>query len=98
LGHSSIKMTVDIYGHWIPGANREAVNKLPFLVAGSKLNYHRCGKSGCSKRDVYADGGLVLCEACVRSTLTDWMVRHRELESARTSSNVPVAVAMAACD
>jgi hypothetical protein len=22
LGHSSIKMTVDIYGHWIPGANR----------------------------------------------------------------------------
>jgi integrase len=31
LGHSSIKMTVDIYGHWIPGANRQAVNKLPSL-------------------------------------------------------------------
>jgi integrase len=30
LGHSSIKMTVDIYGHLIPGANRQAVNRLPF--------------------------------------------------------------------
>jgi len=32
LGHSSIKMTVDIYGHWIPGSNRQAVNKLPSLT------------------------------------------------------------------
>ena len=31
LGHSSSKMTVDIYGHWIPGANRQAVNRLPGL-------------------------------------------------------------------
>jgi hypothetical protein len=28
LGHSSIQMTVDIYGHLIPGSNRGAVNKL----------------------------------------------------------------------
>ena len=28
LGHHSIQMTVDIYGHLIPGANRGAVNKL----------------------------------------------------------------------
>ncbi len=28
LGHSSIKMTVDIYGHWIPSSNRAAVNRL----------------------------------------------------------------------
>lgn len=28
LGHSSIKMTVDIYGHLIPGSNRGAVNRL----------------------------------------------------------------------
>jgi len=32
LGHSSIKMTVDVYGHFIPGANRQAVNKLPSLA------------------------------------------------------------------
>jgi len=29
LGHSSIKMTVDVYGHLVPGANRKAVNRLP---------------------------------------------------------------------
>jgi len=28
LGHSSIKMTVDVYGHLIPGSNRDAVNQL----------------------------------------------------------------------
>lgn len=28
LGHSSIKMTVDIYGHLIPSSNRQAVNQL----------------------------------------------------------------------
>ena len=29
LGHSSIKLTVDVYGHLVPGANRKAVNRLP---------------------------------------------------------------------
>jgi len=28
MGHSSIEMTVDIYGHLIPSSNREAVNRL----------------------------------------------------------------------
>ncbi len=28
LGHASIQMTVDIYGHLIPGANRQAVDRL----------------------------------------------------------------------
>jgi len=28
LGHSSIKLTVDTYGHLIPGANRQAVDRL----------------------------------------------------------------------
>ncbi len=31
LGHSSISITVDIYGHLIPGSNRKAVNKLDNL-------------------------------------------------------------------
>ncbi|MBW1697857.1 MAG: site-specific integrase [Deltaproteobacteria bacterium] len=30
LGHSSIKITVDIYGHLIPSSNRNAVNRLDF--------------------------------------------------------------------
>jgi integrase len=28
LGHSSIKMTVDIYGKWLPAGNKNAVNRL----------------------------------------------------------------------
>ena len=28
MGHSSIKVTVDIYGHLVPGRNRQAVDKL----------------------------------------------------------------------
>jgi integrase len=28
MGHSSIKVTVDIYGHLVPGGNRQAVDKL----------------------------------------------------------------------
>ena len=31
LGHSSIQMTVDIYGTWIPNSNRTAVNRLDSL-------------------------------------------------------------------
>ena len=35
LGHSIIKLTVDVYAHLQPGANREAVNRLPSLDAPS---------------------------------------------------------------
>lgn len=31
MGHSSIRVTVDTYGHLVPGANREAVNRLPTI-------------------------------------------------------------------
>jgi len=34
LGHSSIKITVDTYGHLVPGANRQAVNRLPTIGTG----------------------------------------------------------------
>jgi integrase len=33
MGHSSIKVTVDIYGHLVPGGNRQAVDKLDERVA-----------------------------------------------------------------
>jgi integrase len=33
MGHSSIMVTVDTYKHWIPSANRAAVNKLPSLTS-----------------------------------------------------------------
>ncbi len=28
LGHASIQTTVDVYGHVVPGSNRNAVNRL----------------------------------------------------------------------
>ena len=31
LGHSSISMTVDVYGHLVPGANRAAMDRLPTI-------------------------------------------------------------------
>ena len=34
-GHSSIKMTVDVYGHLVPGANRQAVNRLSHIRQAS---------------------------------------------------------------
>lgn len=39
LGHSSIRLTVDTYAHLVPGANRQAVNRLPTEtgVAGETL-------------------------------------------------------------
>jgi integrase len=41
LGHSSIKMTVDVYGHLVPGSNRQAVNRLPCLgkIAKPSITY-----------------------------------------------------------
>ncbi len=35
MGHSSITITVDIYGHFIPSSNRDAVNKLDEMTAPS---------------------------------------------------------------
>jgi integrase len=33
FGHSSIKITVDVYAHLVPGSNRQAVNRLPHIDA-----------------------------------------------------------------
>jgi integrase len=35
MGHASITTTVDTYGHVMPNANRNAVNKLDDLAGGS---------------------------------------------------------------
>ena len=49
LGHSSIQLTVDTYGHLIPGTNRQAVDRLddPKPVRGEAQNGrgHQPGKS-----------------------------------------------------
>ena len=38
MGHSSIKMTVDIYGHWIKSGDRKAVNKLDEIAPKTHLS------------------------------------------------------------
>ena len=50
LGHYSIQMTVDVYGHLIPGSNRGAVNKLDkratirnLSATNEKRGNHRSG-------------------------------------------------------
>jgi integrase len=40
LGHSSIHVTVDRYGHFIPGANRAAVDRLAEATHGSRADLH----------------------------------------------------------
>ena len=36
LGHSSIQITVDLYGHFIPGANRQTVDRLSKAIEGAR--------------------------------------------------------------
>ena len=36
MGHSSIKVTVDIYGHLVPGGNRQAVDRLDDAAPAKK--------------------------------------------------------------
>ena len=36
MGHSSIQVTVDLYCHWIPGSNRQAVDRLDITVDNQK--------------------------------------------------------------
>jgi integrase len=35
MGHHSISVTVDIYGHWIRSGNRDAVNRLGEQITAS---------------------------------------------------------------
>jgi len=37
MGHSSIRVTVDVYGHLIPGANRQAVCRLPGIKSATPV-------------------------------------------------------------
>ena len=45
MGHSSIQVTVDLYCHWIPGSNRQAVDRLDEAVD----NHTSEGKSATSR-------------------------------------------------
>ena len=36
MGHSSINITVDTYGKWLPAGNKDAINKLNKAVSASE--------------------------------------------------------------
>ena len=38
MGHHSIKVTVDIYGHLVPGANKAAVDRLDAVLQATPRN------------------------------------------------------------
>jgi integrase len=48
MGHHSIQVTVDIYGHLVPGGNKAAVDKLDTrsTVPSATIRNHGAGDSG----------------------------------------------------
>jgi hypothetical protein len=46
MGHHSIQITVDTYGHLIPGANRQAVNRLAEMVENPQPIRNQAQKRG----------------------------------------------------
>ncbi len=44
MGHHSIKVTVDTYGHLIPGANKAAVDRLDSILTATKRNLYATDK------------------------------------------------------
>lgn len=57
MGHHSIQITVDVYGHLIPGANRQAVNRLDDPSwrekSGKSATLPQPGKEGERKQTVF---------------------------------------------
>ncbi|HUP36870.1 MAG TPA: site-specific integrase [Candidatus Limnocylindria bacterium] len=49
LGHSSIRMTVDTYGHLVPGANRGAVDRLDDATGRNLYATNRSGEEASSE-------------------------------------------------
>jgi integrase len=41
MGHRSIQVTVDIYGHLVPGGNRAAVDRLDDVQPDATRGRHR---------------------------------------------------------
>ena len=81
MGHSSIQVTVDIYGHLVPGGNRDAVARLdapatsrnpsatgldlPMAVGGRK-SFVSCGEPGGNRTPNPQIKSLLLCQLSYR--------------------------------
>jgi hypothetical protein len=45
MGHSSIQVTVDLYGHLIPGGKKQAVDRLDYPAETSLFEAHSATKT-----------------------------------------------------
>ena len=54
MGHASIQITVDIYGHLVPGGNRAAVDRLDDQSESVAQPLHTVGKSRLRKTRLIA--------------------------------------------
>jgi len=54
MGHASIQITVDIYGHVVPGGNRAAVDRLDDQSESVAQPLHTAGKSRLRKTRLIA--------------------------------------------
>ena len=50
LGHHSIKVTVDVYGHLVPGANKAAVDRLAEQASGATIGQARAPRGAVRSR------------------------------------------------
>ena len=48
MGHHSIKVTVDIYGHLVPGANKAAVDRLDETGRNPRATRNKSGVTACA--------------------------------------------------
>ena len=48
MGHHSIKVTVDIYGHLVPGANKAAVDRLDETGRNPRATRNKSGVTACT--------------------------------------------------
>ena len=48
MGHHSIKVTVDVYGHLVPGANKAAVDRLDVTGRNPRATTNKNGVTACA--------------------------------------------------
>jgi hypothetical protein len=73
MGHHSIKVTVDIYGHLVPGANRGAVDRLDVTGRNSRATGTAGDQGGCDRsgREEMVELRGVGLEGCFVSATED---------------------------
>jgi len=95
MGHSSIQVTADIYGHLIPGGNRSAVDRLddaasirnpsatgdePVAAVGGAKSFVLSGEPGGNRTPNPQIKSLLLCQLSYRPTYA-WRAPTRRVQT-----------------